>query len=189
VFCALEPARPRRETTAEVPWFLALETPTVAAVQQREGEATKRARDPVGAARGRRFRRRTRRVERQVDAGLEGEFAMTLNAGKPVPAHFIAMPTAAANSPGFTGGFCTAENLFSCRRLRPRRTYRAGEASSTAATRSCTRPSIAESSDVEPWRDVPGAGRSRHGMRRVPVAGHSESSYTRRDADRRAHRA
>ncbi len=39
--------------------------------------------------------------------GLDGACTTTLHAGKPVPAHFVAMPTAAANSPAVTGGFCT----------------------------------------------------------------------------------
>jgi hypothetical protein len=39
--------------------------------------------------------------------GLDGECTTTLHAGKAVPAHTIAMPTAAANSPAVTGGFCT----------------------------------------------------------------------------------
>lgn len=39
--------------------------------------------------------------------GLDGACTTTLHAGKAVPAHFIAMPTAAANSPAVTGGFCT----------------------------------------------------------------------------------
>lgn len=39
--------------------------------------------------------------------GLGGECTTTLHGGKPVPAHFVAMPTAAANSPAVAGGFCT----------------------------------------------------------------------------------
>jgi hypothetical protein len=31
---------------------------------------------------------------------------MTLHARQPVLAHYIAMPTAAANSPALSGGFC-----------------------------------------------------------------------------------
>ena len=39
--------------------------------------------------------------------GLGGDCTTTLHAGKGVPAHTIAMPTAAENSPSVTGGFCT----------------------------------------------------------------------------------
>lgn len=39
--------------------------------------------------------------------GLNGACTTTLHAGKAVPAHFVAMPTAAANSPAIAGGFCT----------------------------------------------------------------------------------
>ncbi|HXG76775.1 MAG TPA: hypothetical protein VNJ53_09410 [Gaiellaceae bacterium] len=39
--------------------------------------------------------------------GLGGACTTTLHAGKAVPAHFVAMPTAAANSPAVAPGFCT----------------------------------------------------------------------------------
>lgn len=39
--------------------------------------------------------------------GLGGACTTTLHAGKPVPAHFAAMPIAAANSPAVVPGFCT----------------------------------------------------------------------------------
>lgn len=39
--------------------------------------------------------------------GLGGACTTTLHAGKAVPAHFIAMPIAAAGSPAVAGGFCT----------------------------------------------------------------------------------
>lgn len=39
--------------------------------------------------------------------GLDGACTTTLHAGKAVPAHFLAMPIAAANSPAVAPGFCT----------------------------------------------------------------------------------